>query len=149
MDFSKFDKNFNLEELRRDIEELEKTEGTGEFREVPHDTYIVKIEKIELTESKKHDPMFSCWMRIVEGEYEGSMIFMNQVVTRDFQISIVKRFLRTLGTEVEVDFESYTQFGNMIMDIAEAIDGKLEYKVEYGERKGFNTFEIKEVFDVE
>ena len=149
MDFSKFDKEFDIEGLKNDVDELEKTESTGEFREVPCDTYIVKVEKLELTESKKHDPMVSCWMKIIEGEYEGSMIFMNQVITRDFQISIVKRFLRSLGTDVEVDFESYTQFGNMILDIAEAIDGKLEYKVKYGEKNGFNTFKIEEVFDVE
>ena len=40
--------------------------------------------------------MVTCWMKIVEGEYKGSLIFMNQVVTQGFQIHIVNEFVRSL-----------------------------------------------------
>lgn len=147
-DFSKFDKQVDLEGLKSDIKEAE--ENGSDFKEVPHGSYEVKITKLELGESKKGDPMFTCWMKILSGEYKNSLIFMNQVVTRGFQIHIVDEFLRSLGTDVDVEFTSYAQYANMIMDIAEAIDEDgLEYAVEYGENKGYNTFEITEVFEAE
>lgn len=147
IDFSKFDKNMDLEGLKRDIEDA----NDNTFKEVPHDDYEIEIVKLELTESKKHDPMVTCWMKIVEGEYEGSMIFMNQVITQGFQIHIVNTFLRSLveGMNINVEFESYSQYAGLLLDIAEAIDGKREYLLTYGERKGFNTFEIQNAFDLE
>lgn len=147
IDFSKFDKKVDLEGLKNDIKEAEN--NSGDFKEVPHGNYEVKIQKLELGESKKGDPMFICWMKILSGEYKGSLIFMNQVVTQGFQIHIVDDFLRSLDSGIEIDFESYGQYAEMIMDVAEAIDGNLEYAVEYGENKGFNTFKITDVFEVE
>ena len=148
MDFSKFDKSGNLEGLRSDIQEAQEN-GGGEFKEVPHDDYEIKIEKLELVESKNHNPMVTCWMKILEGEYEGSMIFMNQVVNQGFQIHIANEFLRSLESGIDVEFVSYSQYADLLLDIAEAINDKKEYLIKYGERKGFSTFEIKEVFDAE
>lgn len=147
LDFSKFDKQVDLEGLKKDIKEAEN--NSGDFREVPHGNYEVKIQKLKLGESKKGDPMFICWMKILSGDYKNSLIFMNQVVTQGFQIHIVDDFLRSLDSGVDIDFESYGQYADMIMDVAEAIDGNLEYAVEYGENKGFNTFKITDVFEVE
>lgn len=147
IDFSKFDEKVDLDGLRNDIAEAES--NGGDYKEVPHGNYEVKIQKLELSESKKGDPMFVCWMKILSGDYANSLIFMNQVVTQGFQIHIVDDFLRSLDSGVEVGFESYAQYADMIMDVAEAINGKLEYAVEYGENKGFNTFKITDVFEVE
>lgn len=147
IDFSKFDEKVDLDGLRNDIAEAES--NGGDFKEVPHGNYEVKIQKLELSESKKGDPMFVCWMKILSGDYANSLIFMNQVVTQGFQIHIVDDFLRSLDSGVEIGFESYAQYADMIMDVAEAINGKLEYAVEYGENKGFNTFKITDVFEVE
>lgn len=147
IDFSKFDKKVDLEGLKNDIKEAES--NSGDFKEVPHGSYEVKITKLELGESKKGDPMFICWMKILSGDYKNSLIFMNQVVTQGFQIHIVDDFLRSLDSGVEIGFESYGQYADMIMDVAEAIDGNFEYGVEYGENKGFNTFKITDVFEVD
>ena len=149
IDFTKFDRSMDLEGIKKDIEDA-KSNG-GEFKDVPHDRYEVEIAKLELTTSKKGDPMLSCWMKILEGEYKGSMIFMNQVVTQGFQIHIANKFIRKLveGMDVEVEFESYSQYAELVLDISEEIDGKREYLMEYGENKGFNTFEIIEAYDVE
>lgn len=148
IDFAKFDKSVNLEGLKHDVEEAKNNTG-GDFKEVPHDKYEVEINKLTLTTSKKGDPMFSCWMKILEGEYKGSMIFMNQVITQGFQIHIVNDFLRSLKSGIDVEFVSYKDYSELVLDIAEAIDGKFEYLVDYGEKKGFNTFKIEEVFEVE
>lgn len=145
IDFSKFDKKFDLEGLKHDIEDS----GNNDFKEVPHGTYEVEINKLELGESKKGDPMIKCWFKVLEGEYKGSLIFMNQVMTKGFQLHIVDEFLRSLGTTVEVKFESFAQYAEMIADVYEAVAGNLEFALKYGERKGFNTFEIDEVFERE
>ncbi len=148
IDFSKFDKKVDLEGLKQDITEAEEN-GGGEFKEVPHGNYEVAITKLELDESKKGDPMVKVWFKILEGEYKGSLIFMNQVITRGFQIHIVDEFLRSLETDIEVGFVSYADYAQLLMDIYEAVNGNYEYGLKYGENKGFNTFEITDVFEVE
>ena len=56
LDFSKFDKQVDLEGLKKDIEDS----ANNDFKEVPHGTYEVAITKLELKESKKGDPMVAC-----------------------------------------------------------------------------------------
>lgn len=145
MDFSKFDKQVDLEGLKKDIEDS----ANNDFKEVPHGNYEVAITKLELAESKKGDPMVKIWFKVVNGEYKGSLIFMNQVITRGFQIHIVDELLRSLETGIEISFESYSQYNNLLLDIFEAIDGNFEYGLKYGENKGFDTFEITEVFELD
>lgn len=147
MDFSKFDKAMDLEGLKQDVEEAK--ENGGDFKEVPHGNYEVSINKLELTESKKGDPMVSIWFKVLTGEYKGSLIFYNQVITQGFQIHLNNELLRSLDSGIDIEFESYSKYAQLLMDIHEAIDGNLEYALEYGERKGFNTFKITEVFEVE
>lgn len=149
MDFSKFDKQVDLEGLKQDIMEAEEN-GGGDFKEVPHGKYEVAITKLELRESKKGDPMVNVWFKVTNGEYKGSLIFMNQVITQGFQIHIADEFLRSLETTVDVQFESYSQYAEMLADIFEEIEDKVEFVLDYGEnKKGFNTFEIIDSFEVE
>ena len=81
--------------------------------------YEIKIEKLELVKSKKNDPMFTCWMKIISGEYKGCFIFMNQVVTQGFQIHIVDEFLRSLDSGIEIEFKTYSQFAQLLSEIKE------------------------------
>lgn len=150
MDFSKFDQSVDLEGLKKDLKEVEENGGTGDYEEVPAGTYEVKIDKLEQVLSKKGDPMMSVWFKVVSGNCKGRLIFMNQVITQPFQIHIAKEFLKSLDSDFDVDFESYNQFAQLIMDIHESIDGVLEYALEYGENnKGYKTFKITDVFEVE
>ena len=145
--FEKFDKEFDVAGLKEDLKSV--GANKSDYKEVPLGTYEVKIEKLELTESKAGKPMVSSWMRIISGDYKNSIIFMNQVIGSSFGLHIANDFLRSLDTDVDVDFESFRQYHNMILDIHEAIDGKLEYALEYGENnKGFKTFKIVDVFEV-
>lgn len=149
LDFSKFDKKVDLEGLKNDIADAEEN-GGGNFKEVPLGTYEVAITKLELGESKKGDPIVKVWFKIVsEGEFKNSLIFMNQVITRGFQIHIVDEFLRSLETDVDITFESYSQYADMLMDVFEEIEGNYEYGLKYGENNGFNTFEITDIFELD
>lgn len=149
--WDEFDNSIDTEGLQNDVKDAAENGGTR--REVPHDTYEVKIDKLELVKSKKGDPMVTCWMKIIEGEFKNSLIFMNQVINQGFQIHIVNEFLRDLVSEMEepidIEFKTYRQYGGLLMDVMEAIDGNFEYNVDYGENKGFNTFEIEEVYVLE
>ena len=145
MDFSKFDKQVDLEGLKKDIEDS----ANNDFEEVPLGIYEVAITKLELGESKKGDPMVKVWFKIVSGEYKGSLLFMNQVITRGFQIHIVDEFLKSLDTDIDIRFDSYSQYNELLMDVFEAVNGNFEFALEYGENKGFNTFEITDVFELD
>lgn len=147
IDYSKFDKMVDLEGLQKDVAEAE--ENGGEYKEVPYGTYEVSIDKMELTESKSHKPMVSIWFKILAGEYKNSRLFFNQVIEQGFQISIVKAFLKSLDTDIEIKFESYSQFAQLLLDVNEAIDGQLEYEVKYEDNKGFAKYTITDVFEVE
>ena len=50
--FDKWNKSFDVEGLKKDIEEADKgQQNGGDYREVPVGTYECKIEKLELKES--------------------------------------------------------------------------------------------------
>lgn len=149
--FDKWDKKVDSKSLSEDVKEVEKNGGVGEFAEVPTGKYEIAIEKMEIKETKNGDPMFSCWMRILAGEFQNSLLFYNQVITKGFQIALVNKFLRSLESGIDVDstFIGYGEYNNMIMDIHEAIDDAgLEYMIEYSKnKKDYPIYTIKEVFE--
>lgn len=146
--FAEFDKAVDVKALAEDVKN---SSDSPVYKDVPDGDYEIKIEKLELVATKEtHKPMVSGWFRVLSGEYKGQLIFMNQVVDEAFKIHLVKQFLISLDTELDIDFETYTQFGNLLMDVMEKIDGKLEYGLKYSHnRKGYATFEITEVFAVD
>lgn len=145
--WEKFDKEIDVEGLKHDAEEAAK--NGGNFKEVPYGTYEVKVNKMKLKESKTNKPILSIWFKILDGEYKDSIIFYNQVLSTGFGLHSADNFLRSLDSGVTVEFKNFRQYNNLILDIAEAIDGVLEYGLEYSEGKnGFNNYKITDVFDV-
>ena len=152
MDFSKFDEQVNLEQLKADAAEAAEN-GIGDYPEVEDGTYVVKIESMELGETKDGRPMFKAMFRIAEGDFNKQCLFMNRVVygTKNdaSMIGSVIGFLKNLDSEVQpIVFESYAQLADLILDVMEDIDGVLEYEIEY-KKDAFNNISIKEVFEVE
>lgn len=145
VDFSKFDRNIDVEGLKADLLNVK---DDASFDEVPHGQYEVKIKKMELKESKKGMPMVSIWFEIVAGELKNRLIFMNQVVTQAFQVHICNDLFKSFDTGFEIKFENYVQYSGLIFDLAEAIESQgLTFNLDYGEKKGFSTFKILEVFE--
>ena len=83
--FDKWDKDIDTEGLANDVKEAAEN-GGGDYKEVPHGDYEVAVQQMELKASKKGDPMVSIWFKILEGEFKGSIIFYNQVITQGFQV---------------------------------------------------------------
>lgn len=148
--FEKWNNSIDTEGLAKDTKEAEQGNGQGRtYEDIPVGTYEVKIEQMELKESKNGDPMFSAWFRILRGKYENSILFMNAIITQGFQIGNVNKFLRSLEAVEEVEFENYVQYNNLIMDIKEAIDENgLEYLIEFKKnKKDFPVYTVKEVYE--
>ena len=152
--FDKWDKEIDTEGLANDVKEAAEN-GGGEYKEVPHGDYEVAVQQMELKASKKGHPMVSIWFKILDGEFKNSIIFYNQVITQGFQVHMVNEMLRMMvsecGNEVpEIEFQSYKQYGNLIMDVFEAINENFEFALAYKKgKKDFSTYEIKEVFVLE
>ena len=98
--------------------------------------------------------MVSIWFKIVsDGEYKGSMIFMNQVITQGFQIHIMNEMLHAMTAEcegLEIEFKTYKQYNELLMDVFEAVDDNFEFALSYKKgKKDFSTYEITEVYTLE
>ena len=153
MDFSAFDKKVDVEGLKRDVQEAEKNQPSGDYPEIPKGKYEVKFENIEMRATKKDGrPMLSVQARILEGEFKKKCLFMNRVLfgTKNDgnMIASAKGWLKKLGTNIDIEFENYSQFAEVVMDVAEAVEDGFEYLIEY-DPEAFNQITIKEVFEVE
>ena len=153
MDFSKFDDQFDAEQMKKDIEEAIEN-GSGSFREVEKGTYVVKLETLELGTTKDGRPMLKGMFRIVEGEFKNSCLFYNRVLfgTKNDanMIASALGFLETLEPSEDVGpitFENYPQFANLVLDIAEDVSDELEYEIKY-DPDAFQSISIKDVFEL-
>lgn len=156
--FDKYAKKINAEELAKSQKEItENANGGGNYKEVPFGTYEVMVEKMEAKMSSTNKPMVCIWFRILKGDYENNMIFYNTVFPEDWQRHRVVDFLSAIldddSHKAEINLilkdSNINEVNDFVMDIHEQINGKLEYLLDYGQKKGFNTYTIEEVFDAE
>lgn len=144
--FDKWNSNIDLAGLQEDVKKAQ--EDNKEFEKVPHGEYEVKVDKMELKATKKGDPMVSIWFTILEGKYKNSKLFLNQVITQGFQIHIMNTFLKSMGTDLNIEFIDYKQYANLLLDVAEECDANnLEFALKYEDNKGYDKFTITEVFE--
>lgn len=146
IDYSKWDNKYKVSS--DDVKSIEKN-NKKDFDKVPYGEYEVSIKKLELISNSNDDPMVVCWFKILDGKYKNSMIFMNQVVTQDFQIHIIDEFLRSLDSGIEVEWlGSYSKYADLIDSIFDAItEEKLEYALDYSStEKGYGKYKITDVF---
>ena len=155
--FEKFATKISAEELAASQKEInQNTKGT-DYPEVPVGTYEVKVEKMEAKMSKSNNPMVSIWFKILNGDFKGSMIFYTGVFHEDWMRHRVVEFLSALldddSHKAEINLilkdSNINEVNDFVMDIHEQIDKHFEYLLDYGLSKGYNTYTIKEVFDVE
>ena len=122
IDFAKWNAEFGGAEAVKALEEAKK----NEYTEVPDGSYWCKLEKLELGESKKGQPMIKGQFRILEGQHRKQCLFVNQVFTRGFPQHKGLEFLRSLQVfdDSEIDFDgNFAAFNDLLLDIAEAAEG--------------------------
>lgn len=156
--FERFNASVDLAGLKEDIENAEKP---MEKLKIPAGDYEVAIVKLELGENTyKESPSCGCpqvnvWFKIVNGDYKGQRIFWSTNLYGQYmglQIKKMNDFLETLDSGVDVHFEDFVQYANMLAAIFEAIDGHYEYHLVYGEEtskggKTFKTYNILEKYN--
>ena len=150
IDFEKWNKEFGGKAAVESLKEAKK----NEFSEVPEGTYICKLEKLELTESKRSKPMVKAMFRIKEGEYKKQCLFYNGVMAANdpsksgYCIHNVLDFLRDLKLfdDSEIDFDGdYAAFNDLLLDLAEEAEGyTFEVKVE--KDGDYNRFSILDTY---
>ena len=149
MDFSKFDKEVDTKALAEDVKEAQ--ENGDQYAETPDGTYVCKVESLELGQTKDGRPMLKAMFRIVEGDQKKRCLFYNRVLygTKNDANMIASAigFLMKLDSGIDVVFQNYSQFAELVLDIFEEIAGTLEYEVEY-EQDAFNSISITDVFEV-
>ncbi len=146
--FEKFNKSVDLEGLKEDLKEVQEN-GGGNYEEVPLGKYEVKIDKMEIKETKKGDKlMLSVTFKVLDGPQKNRLIFMNQVITSAYGLHNANEFLRSLKSGIDVIFDDYNQYSELVEDIMDAISDRLEYELTYSENdKEFKVFEITDVFE--
>lgn len=152
MDFSKFDEQVNLDELTQNTKEIKANGGVGNFADIEKGTYHGKVEKLEVGTTKDGRPMLKCQFRITEEPHKKSCLFLNRVIygTKNDANMIASAigWLESLEPSDDigdVEFESYSQFADLVLDIAEDI-AELEYDVDY-DPDAFNNISIAEVYE--
>ena len=156
MDFDKFDKMIDNEELQQQME------AAPEFDDVPKGTYMAVIDKMEIKETKNKDKlMFAVQLGITETidapkKQDKRKLFFNRVICGNKTterwndgvaikgvISWVEKLLDEGDT---IEFKNYSQFAEEILDIYQDICPAIALKIEY-DPDAFNPVTIIEVFD--
>ena len=149
--FEKWNSNVDLAGLQKDIKDAQ--DNNREYDEIPHGEYEVKVDKIELKATKTDkQPMVSIQFRIISGKYKNSGLFFNKKIggTKNDGLMIHQsnEFLRSMETDLEIEFVDYKQYANLLLDVAEECDtNKLEFALKYEDNKGYDKFTITEVFE--
>lgn len=152
MDWSKFDKQIDKDQLKKDIAEAQEN-GTS-YKEVKKGIYLCDLENLEVGETKDGRPMLKVMMRIIGDEdgksceFNRNCIFMNRVLfgTKNDgnMIASAIGWLKDLepSDEIpEITFENYSQFAELVLDIAEDVQNELSYVVSY-DPEAFNNISI-------
>lgn len=149
IDFEKFKKAFPPEKMKKDLEEA-KANGGGSS--LPDGEYTCKLDKMELGESSKGALMIKAQFRIVKGDHAKQCIFKNCVLTGTkndgFMLHKANEFLESLDSGVDVIFEDWEQYNDLILDIAEAVqeDG-LKYVIDLDTDGKYQNMEIMDILD--
>ena len=173
IDFEALDKKVNFEELNANIKEAEENGGTGNYEELPKGEYMVRIEKLEIGETKDERPMLKVMARVQEAvseeeaenknddalrffdNYKGKKkpcIFMNRVLygTKNDanMIASAVGWLNSLEPQdTTATFATSSQFNDCVLDIFEEIENAVEFHVLY-DPDAFNSIRVIAAYDL-
>lgn len=153
MDFKDFDKKIDSEALAKEVKEA------PDFTDVPKGDYIVSLDKMELTGTKKDGrPMFAASFKIKEGDQKGRLLFFNRVIYGNKNtdkwndgraIKSVCTWINQLLTDDDdpVEFVNYSDFADQILDVFQMLKDSVEIDISYN-ADSFNPVTINEVMDL-
>lgn len=156
VDFSAFDAKMDPN-LQDDVK------NAKEYEDVPNGDYIVSVDKMEVKTTKAGDKlMFAVQMSIKENSdgsksnQKGRKIFFSRVISGNRvseswndgkAIKSVITWLDKLETDLIPEFVNYSDFAELVLDIFQEIQGKVELDVTY-KASDFNPVSINGVYDI-
>ena len=148
IDFKKFNQEFPAEQVKKQMKDAETNSGP----DLPDGEYKIKLDKMELAQSQKQQLMIKAQFRIKAGNHQNKCIFVNKVMTGTkndgFMMLKAKEFLESLDSGIDVEFNDWEQFNDLILDIADAIkDDDLTYICTLTTDNKYQNFEIIDVLD--
>ena len=126
--------------------------NNSDFEELPLGRYEVKINSMELTQSKNGDPMTKTIFEVVQGQCKGRYMFKNSVIYKGdskdaWRLKQELTFINSLQPRDKVNFYSFSDFEKQISNaFADINSRKLEYLIEIKEKNNFRTYSIVEVY---
>ncbi len=148
--FAEWDKAYDAKAMKEEVKEA--AEKSKDFEDLKPGTYPVYVKQMELTETKETKaPMLAIQLKVSEGEFKGRMLFVNFVLTSPYVIHKANTFLKGLGTDVTVEFDSYKQYDDMVEDIYEwtenhECDYDVEYSITESKGKSYNEYKVVAVY---
>lgn len=168
--WNKFDNTIDTSALEDDIKEAE---SLSDYPEIPDGEYDVTVTHMELGQSKKKDngrggdPMMKITFRIMAGDFEGNLIFSNNVIqmwqpegTRRFQIHNTNTMLRAIADNDDIKWSKFGELAKVIDETYQDVgtikndDGSLDegwhYKLSQTtntKNPDFKDLEILEILD--
>jgi hypothetical protein len=135
-------------------------ENTYDNTPLPAGEYYVKVEKIELGETKKEPvrPMGKIQFRILEGQHKNKCLFWNKILVgydkegklTALGLKIFDDFLNSLEPTFEVSFskckKGFEDYKELLLDVAEDIE-KLTYTIELTYNGDFPNYKVVDVFE--
>lgn len=156
MDFNKFDKLVNKDELQKQMN------AAPEFDDVPKGTYMAVIDKMEIKPTKAGDKlMFAVQMGITDTidapkKQNKRKIFFNRVICGNKNSErwndgvaikgVISWIEKLLDEGDSIEFKNYSQFADEVLDIYQDVCPVIEVKIEY-DPDAFNPITIVEAFD--
>lgn len=156
MDFNKFDKLVNKDELQKQMN------AAPEFDDVPKGTYMAVVDKMEVKPTKAGDKlMFAVQMGITDTidapkKQNKRKIFFNRVICGNKNSErwndgvaikgVISWIEKLLDEGDSIEFKSYSQFADEVLDIYQDVCPEIEVKIEY-DPDAFNPITIVEAFD--
>jgi len=139
----------DLKGLQEDVKNADTSKP--DYPEIPAGKYEVEVASLEMKPTKRDGrPMVSISFKILTGEFKGQRIFDNKVIyqTKNDGKSIksIIGFLDTLESGVDITFYDYDQFEEIVLNVFEAVEGKVEYIIEYDPDEYYSVH-IEESFD--
>lgn len=158
VDFNKFDNMVDQKELKKQME------AAPEYDDVPAGKYLTTIEKMEVKPTKAGDKlMFAVRMKIKETidaprKQDRRYIFFNRVICGNKTTDrwndgvaikgVISWLEKITGDGESIEFTSYGEFSETVLDIFQDICGSIEVEVSY-DPEAFNPITIDDVYDLQ
>jgi hypothetical protein len=139
--------DFDLTQFDDDYANAEIKES--EFDDVPDGKYIVNIDRVELTKSKKGNDMLKWSLCIQSGQYEGRLLWKYNMIATAENVAWLKRDLQSCGLILE-------KLSDLPANLVKLLDVKMELSKKqkgefsnlyFGKIAGHTGFEDKAIQD--